>query len=234
MQIFYTVNVSEGKARFSREESMHCLRVLRMRRGDSIRFTDGLGNLYEGVITDDDPGGMSATVISAEHDQGRRGYRLHMAISPLKNEDRLEWFIEKAVETGIDEITPLICSRTEKRRFRRERLQGLILSAMKQSVKCNLPRLNDPATFNEFVDVIREGKRIIACCDPAVERSSITSAFKRGDEVTILIGPEGDFTAEEVGRAVKDGFTPVHIGPSRLRTETAGVAACCSVYLANI
>jgi 16S rRNA (uracil1498-N3)-methyltransferase len=234
MQIFYTINVSEGKALFSREESTHCLRVLRMRRGESIRFTDGLGSLYEGVITDDDPNGMTATVISAEHDQGRRGYRLHMAISPLKNEDRLEWFIEKAVETGIDEITPLICSRTEKKRIRRERLQGLILSAMKQSVKCHLPRLNDPATFNEFVDVTREGKRIIACCDPSVERIAITSAFDRDDEVTILIGPEGDFTAEEVARAVSRGYTPVHIGPSRLRTETAGVAACCSVYLANI
>ena len=234
MQIFYTINVSEGKALFSKEESMHCLRVLRMRRGESIRFTDGLGNLYEGVISDDDPTGMAATVISAEHDKGKRGYSLHMAISPLKNEDRLEWFIEKAVEIGIDEITTLICSRTEKKRIRRDRLEGLILSAMKQSVKCNLPRLNDPATFNESVDVIREGKRIIACCDPAVERIPITSAFSRGEEVTMLIGPEGDFTAEEVSRAVKGGFTPVHIGPSRLRTETAGVAACCSVYLANL
>ncbi|MBE0679583.1 MAG: 16S rRNA (uracil(1498)-N(3))-methyltransferase [Bacteroidales bacterium] len=234
MQIFYTVNVSEGKALFSREESIHCLRVLRMRRGESIRFTDGLGNLYEGVIEDDDPTAMTTTVMSVEQDQGRRGYRLHMAISPLKNEDRLEWFIEKAVETGIDEITPLVCSRTEKRRIRRERLQGLILSAMKQSVKCYLPRLNDPATFDDFVDVIREGKKIIACCDPDVERIPITSSFSRGEDVTILIGPEGDFTAEEVARAVKGGFAPVHIGPSRLRTETAGVAACCSVYLANI
>lgn len=234
MQIFYTKNVSEGKALFSREESMHCLRVLRLRRGESIMFTDGSGNLYEGVITEDDPAGMTVTVISSEHDQGRRGYRLHMAISPLKNEGRLEWFIEKAVETGIDEITPLICSRTEKRKIRRERLEGLILAAMKQSVKCVLPRLNAPVMFNDFIDATHEGKKIIACCDPAIERMPITSSFRRGDEVTILIGPEGDFTAEEVSRAVKGGFTPVHIGPSRLRTETAGVAACCSVYLANI
>ena len=234
MQIFYTANISEGKALFSREESMHCLRVLRMRRGESLRFTDGSGNLYEGVITDDDPAAMTATVISAEHDQGSRGYRLHMAISPLKNEDRLEWFIEKAVETGVDEITPLICSRTEKRKIRRERLEGLILSAMKQSVKCYLPRLNDPVMFNDFIDVMLEGKKIIACCDPAIERIPITSSFSRGEEVTILIGPEGDFTAEEVARAVNNGYSPIHIGSSRLRTETAGVAACCSVYLANI
>lgn len=234
MQLFYTVNVSEGKALFSREESMHCLKVLRMRRGDSISFTDGAGNLYEGIISVDDPSGMSATVITESQEPGRRDYRLHIAISPLKNDDRLEWFIEKAVETGIDEITPLICSRTEKRRIRRERLEGLILSAMKQSVKCYLPRLNDPVTFKEFVDGSRKGKRIIACCDPSVERIPITSSFKRGDEVTILIGPEGDFTAEEVASAVGAGFKAVHIGTSRLRSETAGVAACCSVYLANI
>ncbi|MDZ7634344.1 MAG: RsmE family RNA methyltransferase [Bacteroidales bacterium] len=234
MQIFYASNVFDGKALFSREETRHCLRVLRLRQGDSISFTDGLGNLYEGVIEGDDPSGMTVMVSSVQRDPGSRGYRLHMAVSLLKNEDRLEWFIEKAVEIGIDEITPLICSRTEKKRIRRERLEGLILSAMKQSLKCYLPRLNDPVTFSEFVDGLREGKRIIACCDPEVERIPITSAFSRGDEVTVLIGPEGDFTPEEVSMAVTKGFTPVHIGQSRLRTETAGVAACCSVYLANI
>ena len=234
MQIFYTSNVFDGKAHFTREESGHCLRVMRMRRGDSISFTDGKGNLYEGVIAGDDPSGMTAMVTSVKTDAGSRGYRLHMAISPLKNEDRLEWFIEKAVETGIDEITPLICGRTEKRRIRRERLEGLILSAMKQSVKSYLPMLNEPVSFNGFVDGGPGGKGLIACCDPAVERIPITSSFSRGEDVTILIGPEGDFTLEEIARAVKSGFTPVHIGPSRLRTETAGIAACCSVYLANI
>jgi len=234
MQIFYTPDVSEGKALFSREESVHCLRVLRMRRGDGISFTDGLGNLYEGIISGDDPAGMTATVSSVQHDERRRGYRLHMAISPLKNEDRLEWFIEKAVEIGIEEITPLICTRTEKRRFRRERLEGLILSAMKQSVKYWLPLLNEPVAFNGFLDGEHPGKKIIACCDHDIKRIPLTSAFSRGESVTILIGPEGDFTAEEVTSAVRTGFAAVHIGESRLRTETAGVAACCSVYLANI
>ncbi len=234
MQIFYTSNVSDGKALFSREESMHCLRVLRMRRGDSISFADGTGNLFRGVITGDDPAGMIATVISVSHDTGKKPYRLHMAVSPLKNDNRLEWLVEKAVEIGIDEITPLICSRSEKKRIRRERLEGLILSAMKQSVKCYLPKLNDPATFSEFIDGGYEGKKIIACCDPAVERIPVTSAFSSGDNVTILVGPEGDFTPEEIVMAVKNGFTPVHMGSSRLRTETAGITACCSVYLANI
>jgi len=142
--------------------------------------------------------------------------------------------VEKAVETGIDEITPLICSRTEKRRIRRQRLEGLILSAMKQSVKSYLPRLNDPVSFIEFNEISRQGKRLIACCDPGIERVLINSAFSPGDEVTILIGPEGDFTLEEISLAMKQGAIPVHLGPSRLRTETAGVLACCSVYLSNL
>ena len=152
MQLFYTNNVSEGTATFSREESGHCIRVLRMRRGDTLHFTDGAGNLYEGIIAEDDPHNMKVTVTGVTKDAGKRQYRLHIAISPLKNDDRLEWFIEKAVELGIDEITPLICSRTEKKRIRKERLEGLILSAMKQSVKCFLPVLNEPVHFTEFIE----------------------------------------------------------------------------------
>ncbi len=233
MQIFYAYAVSEGTAHFSREESGHCLRVLRMRRGEKISFTDGNGNLYNGVIKGDDSTAMTASVTSVTRDAGHE-YRLHIAISPVKNDDRLEWFIEKAVETGIDEITPLLCNRTEKKRIRKERLEGLILSAMKQSVRSYLPKLNEPLSFSEFIAGERTGKRLIACCDPGIERLMINSAFSPGEEVTILIGPEGDFTPEEVIQAVQHGFIPVHMGPNRLRTETAGVVTCCSVYLANI
>ncbi len=234
MQIFYSANVFDGKALFSREESGHCLRVLRMRRGQSLAFTDGKGSLYEGVITDDDPSGMTVKVTSTESGYGARNYRIHIAISPLKNDDRLEWFIEKAVETGIDEITPLICNRTEKKRIRKERLESLILSAMKQSVKCYLPCLHDPVPFTDFLHFSHEGRRLIASCDPETVRTGITSSFSRGEDITILIGPEGDFTLEELAMAIKEGFEPVHMGPSRFRSETAGVIACCSVYLANI
>lgn len=234
MQLFYTNNVSEGTAAFSREESGHCLRVLRMHHGDAVHFTDGAGNLYEGIITEDDPLNMKVSVTGVTKDAGKRQYRLHVAISPLKNDDRLEWFIEKAVELGIDEITPLICNRTEKKRIRKERLEGLILSAMKQSVKAFLPLLNEPVQFTEFIIREHTVKRLIACCDTLQERKAITTAAGRGEDILILIGPEGDFTPEEVTQAINSGFTPVHLGPSRLRTETAGVAACCSVYLANI
>jgi len=233
MQIFYAINVSQGTAHFSRVESGHCLRVLRMRRGENISFTDGNGNLYEGVIAGDDSTAMTASVTSVRREPDH-GYRLHIAISPVKNDDRLEWFIEKAVETGIDEITPLICNRTEKKRIRKERLEGLILSAMKQSVRSYLPKLNEPLSFSEFIAGERTGKRLIACCDSGIDRVMINSAFCPAEKVTILIGPEGDFTPEEVAHAVQHGFTPVHMGPNRLRTETAGVVACCSVYLSNI
>lgn len=234
MQIFYSAHVENGKALFSREESGHCLRVLRMRRGDTLTFTDGKGTLYEGVISQDDPNGMAVTVTSERSDPGKRNYRLHVAISPLKNDDRLEWFIEKAVETGIDVITPLLCSRSEKKRIRRERLEGIMLSAMKQSARCTMPLLEEPENLNVFLQQHDRGVRIIATCDDSFERIAITRAFGRGEDVTILVGPEGDFTPAEVKAAISAGFVPVHMGTARLRTETAGIAACCSVSLANI
>jgi 16S rRNA (uracil1498-N3)-methyltransferase len=234
MQLFYTNNVSDGTALFSGEESGHCIRVLRMRRGDTLHFTDGEGSLYEGIISDDDPHGMKVSVTGVIKNAGKRQYRLHVAISPLKNDDRLEWFIEKAVELGIDEITPVICSRTEKKRIRKERLEGLILSAMKQSVKSFLPRLNEAVTFKEFVARGSTGRKLIACCDQQFERQAITSVTRRGEDVVVMIGPEGDFTEEEIRLASDAGFLPVHLGPSRLRTETAGVAACCAVYFNNV
>jgi 16S rRNA (uracil1498-N3)-methyltransferase len=234
MQLFYTNNVSDGTALFSREESGHCIRVKRMRRGDTLHFTDGEGILYEGIISEDDSREMKVSVTGVTKNAGKRQYRLHVAISPLKNDDRLEWFIEKAVELGIDEITPLICARTEKKRIRKERLEGLILSAMKQSVKSFLPRLNETILFTDFVKMDHTGRKLIACCDQQFERQAITSATRRGEDVVIRIVPEGDFTEEEVRLASDAGFLPVHLGASRLRTETAGVAACCSVYLTNI
>jgi len=234
MQIFYCEDITGKKALFSREESGHCLRVLRMRRGDTLTFTDGKGNLYNGVIDTDDPKGMSATITSSKNDPTPRNYRLNVAISPLKNEERLEWFIEKAVETGIDVITPVICSRSEKKSIRRKRAEGIMISAMKQSGRCILPGLEEPESAEEFIRRPAKEKRLIATCDSSFDRIAITEAFNRGEDVTILIGPEGDFTPAEVQAAISAGYVPVHIGTGRLRTETAGIAACCSVYLANI
>lgn len=234
MQIFYTSGVAGSVATFNRDESGHCIRVLRMRKGDQINFTDGRGNMYEGVITGESQVMMEVSVINVIQEYGRRSYRLHAAISLLKNNDRLEWFIEKAVEMGIDEITPLICSRTEKQRIKRDRLESLIMSAMKQSVKAYLPVLNEPITVSEFLAGKFSGVKLIAHCNGVPERKPVSTVVRRGADTVIMIGPEGDFTVEEVMLAAEAGFIPVHLGASRLRTETAGVAACCSVYLTNI
>ena len=234
MQLFYTENISEKNAIFDNEESLHGIRVLRMHKGDEITFTDGTGNLYQGIITSDDSRKMEAKIISTDPDYGKKNYRLHLAVSPLKNGDRFEWLIEKAVEIGVDEITPLLCERTEKPGIRKDRVLKLIISAMKQSLKSSRPRLNDPVKMSEFVSRTHSENKLIAHCVPDSERKAITDIVKPASDYLILIGPEGDFTDEEVEAAIKAGFIPVHIGDNRLRTETAGITACCSVYLANI
>jgi 16S rRNA (uracil1498-N3)-methyltransferase len=234
MQVFYSDNISDGSAIFNSEESQHCIRVLRLRQGENITFTDGKGNMYDGEITSADFRKMEAKIISVAHGYGKREYHLHMAVSPLKNHDRFEWYIEKAVEMGIDEITPLICERTEKQTVKGDRLRKLIISAMKQSVKAYLPSLHETMTFSDFVNNNFTGTKIIAHCNSIFQREPVTSSIQQGENITILIGPEGDFTEKEIEDAINHGFRSVSLGESRLRTETAGIVACCSAYLANI
>ena len=207
--------------------------TLGLKSGDDVRLIDGRGNLFEGKIGNADPVSCTIRITGCTRDFENRNYRLHIAISPLKNPDRFEWFIEKSVEIGIDEITPVICKHTEKKGFKQERINNLIISAMKQSLKARLPVLNGPVAFSDFVSASKSlNNKMIAFCFENIERQKITSAYKGGDSV-ILIGPEGDFTPEEADLAIRSGFTPVHLGKSRLRTETAGIAACHSVYFIN-
>jgi 16S rRNA (uracil1498-N3)-methyltransferase len=234
MQVFYTDNISDSNSIFNAEESFHGIKVLRLRKGEVISFTDGAGNMYEGEITSDDSHKMEARIISLVPCYGKRKYRLHMAVSPLKNHDRFEWFIEKAVEMGVDEITPLVCERTEKKSIRRERVGKLIISAMKQSVKAYLPLLNDSATFSEFIKESTTDPKLIAHCNSSFQREPITISVLQGKDITVLIGPEGDFSDNEIALAIKHGYKSVSLGESRLRTETAGIVACCSAYLSNI
>lgn len=234
MQLFYTENISGKSATFDNEESLHGIKVLRLRNGDPITFTNGSGSLFEGIITSDDLHKMQAEIITVNPEYGKKPYRLHLAVSPLKNADRFEWLIEKAVEIGVDEITPLLCERTEKPGIRRERILKLIISSMKQSLKCSCPKLNEPMKLSEFISETHHENKIIAHCNPDSERTAITEVIKPSGDYLIVIGPEGDFTTDEVELAVMKGFTPVHIGSHRLRTETAGITACCSVYLINL
>lgn len=233
MQIFYAPDIKDNVSILGRDESRHCIRVLRMTKGSSVKLIDGSGNLFEGYIVDPDPAGCVISITETFRNFEKRDYRLHIAISPLKNQDRFEWFVEKSVEIGIDEITPVICRNTEKPGIKKERINNIIISAMKQSLKAFRPVLNEPVAFNDFAVAGSTGMKMIAHCNPGYARSKIDIVYQPKMDAIILIGPEGDFSEEEIRMALKNGFKSVHLGNSRLRAETAGIAACHSVYFIN-
>ncbi len=233
MQIFFGPAITGETCVFDRNESKHCIRVLRMNSGTEVQFVDGRGNLYNGIIINPDPVKCEIRIISVIHGFEKKNYTLHIAISPLKNPERFEWFVEKSVEFGIDEITPLICSKTEKSRIKADRLENIIISAMKQSVKAEKTRLNKPALFDDFINLKHKGTLLIAHCRDKTGRDKMDNVYSKGEDAVVLIGPEGDFSDEEIEKAVDRGFKQIHLGDSRLRTETAGVAACHSVYFIN-
>jgi 16S rRNA (uracil1498-N3)-methyltransferase len=233
MQIFYAPDITGNHYTLDENESRHCIKVLRMSKGTPVKLIDGNGFLYEGIINDPDTKRCTIKITSATPDFEKRNYNLHIAISPLKNPDRLEWFIEKSVEIGIDEITPIICRNTEKTGIKEERINSLIISAMKQSLKASRTILNPVTRFDEFIGRQFNGKRMIAHCNGFIERTKISGICFKNDNALIMIGPEGDFSEEEIRIAIKNNFNSVHLGRSRLRTETAGVAACHSVYFIN-
>lgn len=189
--------------------------------------------MYSASIISDDPRRCRASVTGQPISVDRHKYYLHIAIAPTKNHDRLEWFVEKSVEMGIDEITPLICEHSERKRIRIDRLQKVMLSAMKQSYKAHLTKINKAATFSDFISNEFDGNKYIAHLDKARHTGSLQKACERNTNTLILIGPEGDFSGEEISTAVRNHFVPVSLGNSRLRTETAGLAACCLVYFSN-
>jgi 16S rRNA (uracil1498-N3)-methyltransferase len=233
MQIFYAPDITGNDYTLDEKESNHCIKVLRMTKGTSVRLIDGKGSLYEAVIMSPDPRKCSLEITAVIKDFEARNYRLHIAISPLKNFERFEWFVEKSVEIGVDEITPLICCNTEKPGIKKERLNNLIISAMKQSLKSKLTKLNDLCLFHDFIRHKYEGSRMIAHCNSEPSKSKIGDVYPRNCDAVMLIGPEGDFSAEEIKTAVTAGFIPVHLGQSRLRSETAGIAGCYSIYYIN-
>ena len=233
MQIFYAPGITGDKYILDEKESRHCIRVLRMVKGIPVKLIDGKGNLYEGIISKPDARECQITVNKKIKDYEKRPYRLHIAVSPLKNPDRFEWFIEKSVEIGIDAITPIICKNTEKKNVKPERINNIIISAMKQSLKANLTLFNELCSFEKFIRDDFTGKKIIAHCNTDHERTGIGKVYSKGEDVVILIGPEGDFSDDEIKSACRQGYKPIHLGSSRLRSETAGIAACHSIYLLN-
>lgn len=234
MQLYFIDTVSVPlpcPVTLGNEESFHCIKVLRMRAGDPIHITDGCGNLFEGEILGQDARSCPVMLHSVIHEYGKRPFRLHMAVAPTKNMARFEWFLEKATEIGIDEITPLICEHSERVQIRTDRLKKLVVSAVKQSVKTYLPVLNEPVKMEDFIKMNHPPARFVAYVEEK-QTLHLKSAYQSGD-CTVLIGPEGDFSPGEMQSAVKYGFIPVSLGPSRLRTETAALVACHTINIAN-
>ena len=246
MELFYAYEVSGGVCYLDAEESGHCVRVLRHRAGDPIDVIDGLGTLYHCTLVDDTPKGAQAQVLSTVPGFGAHPYHLTLGCCPTKNNDRFEWFVEKATELGVDDLVPLIGERSERRVYKTERAQRIALSATKQSLKARIPAVWEPLSVKSFLEMAHQGDgevvpggdraslKLIAYCfeDDSAPRVSIREALAgfTGTDVTVLIGPEGDFSPEEARLALSCGYVPVHLGASRLRTETAAVTAAAAVY----
>lgn len=234
MQLFYAPDISGKEYIFPQDESKHIAKVLRLKEGDKINITDGKGNLYISEIEASDSKQCKVKVISKEAEVGKRSFSVHIAIAPTKNIKRFEWFLEKCTEIGIDEITPLNCRFSEREHIRDDRLNRVISSAMKQSVKMYHPVLNEMTGFEDFLssEAANTENRFIAICDEE-PKDHLKNAYEIGKDVVVIIGPEGDFSDKEKEKAIEKGFQPVTISASRLRTETAGVVACQIVNLLN-
>lgn len=241
MELFYSSDISAGTVRLDSEESGHCVKVLRHRPGDSISVIDGLGTLYRCELTLADPRAAEARVVETVPGFGAHPYRLTMAVCPTKNIDRYEWFAEKATEIGVDVIVPVIGEHSERKVVKTDRLRRIVVSAAKQSLKGAIPDIPEPVGVLDFIaSSPSDALKLICYCDETLDRSrrtSISQALKKiedGQNICILIGPEGDFSQAELDAAFASGFLPVHLGDSRLRTETAAVTAVTAVYLAGI
>jgi len=234
MEVFYSPEIKNGVCVLPEEESAHCVRVLRHREGDEIFVIDGLGTLYTCRLTDASPKAAVAQVLREEPDWGAHPYFLEMAVCPTKNIDRYEWFAEKATELGLDVIAPVIGDHSERKVFKSDRLRRILLAASKQSLKGAVPVVQEPVSVRQYIlDAPESALKIICCCfEGEVPRTSINDVLDGNlQKIIILIGPEGDFSREEAALALSRGFIPVHLGPSRLRTETAALTAVEAVYL---
>ena len=234
MELFYSRDIAGGICRLDQDESGHCIKVLRHRSGDEINVIDGCGALHRCRITSDSHKGVEAIVLESTDGWGSHPYRLHMAVCPTKNNDRYEWFVEKACEIGVDEISPVIGEHSERKIFKTARAEKILVSAAKQSLKASVPVVNEPVSVKDFIRSSSEGLRMIAYCfeDENIPRRSIKEVLEGydGSDITVMIGPEGDFSREEAELALASGFVPVHLGASRLRTETAALTAVAAVY----
>ena len=233
MQLFYNPNITNETSQFSfsKEESKHIVKVLRKSEGDSLQITNGEGWLLTAKIVVANIKHCTVDIVSKTLIP-RHKYNLHLAVAPTKMNDRYEWFLEKATEIGIDSITPIICDHSERKFIKQERLEKIIQSAIKQSLQCYLPKLNQAISFKEFINQEFYGQLFIAHCEKS-DRKLLKNELLPKQNITVLIGPEGDFSVKEIKMAIQNKFIPVTLGETRLRTETAAIVSCYTVALIN-
>jgi len=233
MQLFYNPRLDNSASQFtfSEEESKHIVKVLRKKEDDILHITNGKGYLFEAKIIDASPKKCKAEIIDTDK-KHQKMYWLHLVVAPTKMNDRFEWFLEKATEIGVNEITPIICENSERKVIKLERMQKVVQSAMKQSLQTFLPKLNEPVSYKKFLERKHEGLLFVAHCEDE-EKLDLKRRVAADKDVTVLIGPEGDFSKSEIKQAYKSGFLPVSLGENRLRTETAAIVACTTVNLIN-
>lgn len=233
MQLFYNPNINDQFKSFvfNKEESKHIVKVLRKKEGDILQVTNGLGYLFNTEIALASDSKCIVTIVSFTK-QDEPKFQLHLAVAPTKMNERYEWFLEKATEIGIQEITPIICDHSERKIIKTERFQKIIESAMKQSLNYYLPRLNEPILLKDFLKNEISGMKFIAHCEES-EKKTLKSLIVPNQNTTILIGPEGDFSVKEIEIALNNKYIPISLGETRLRTETAAIVACHSIVFAN-
>jgi len=236
MHLFYTPSVSSIETfTLSEEESKHCARVLRLTVGSKIVLIDGKGGWYNAVITDDNVKRCVVKILDTKKEVGKKNFNLHIAIAPTKNNDRIEWFVEKATETGINEVSLIECKNSERVTVKTERLEKVAVSAIKQSLKACLPSINEIIIFKSFIESTKnfKGQKFIAHCNEARNKTHLKTLYIKGEDVLVLIGPEGDFTSDEVQLALNNDFKEITLGESRLRSETAAIYACIAINVLN-
>jgi 16S rRNA (uracil1498-N3)-methyltransferase len=231
VNLFYQPLISEGIHHLDEEESRHCIKVLRKNAGDPIHLTDGKGFFYDAIISKPDFRKCEFAIAKTIPADTRK-YTIHIAIAPTKNADRIEWFVEKATEFGIDKITLIECENSERTFLKPDRLRKLAISAMKQSLKATLPEIHALIPFSDFIATSKGNDKFIAYVD-SNNPVHLQNAAAANQASVVLIGPEGDFSKNEIKQAIEAGFVKVSLGKSRLRTETAAIAACHILNLVN-
>lgn len=234
MHLFYTPDIEPTHPQYflSEEESKHAIRVLRLEIGSEVQLIDGRGGFYTAAIQDAHPKRTILNITSVTTNFNKRNHYLHLAVAPTKNIERLEWFLEKATEIGIDEISLIISQRSERKEAKTDRLNKIITAAIKQSLKAYHPVLNEPVKLSELLTRQFDGQKYIAHCEPG-DKLSLCNDLQLQGRCLILIGPEGDFAPAEIESALQNGFKPITLGESRLRTETAALEACFEVNFLN-